>query len=92
MEPGPGGTGWLSRILDPVAELTVVVAQVSSTVEAQIIVGLLESYGIAAATSSDDAGGQEPQWQLTQGVRVLVAPDDEPRARQVIDDAETESS
>ena len=37
---------------------------------------MLESNGIVAIVSSDDAGGLEPQWQLTQGVRVLVAPED----------------
>ena len=67
--------------------LTAVVAEVSSTVEAQLIAGLLESHGIAARVSSDDAGGQEPQWQLTEGVRVLVAVEDEDAARQLIDEA-----
>jgi hypothetical protein len=33
--------------------------------------------------SADDAGGQEPQLQL-QGVRVLVAPADEARARRLL--------
>jgi hypothetical protein len=37
--------------------------------------------------AADDAGGQEPQLQL-QGVRVLVAPDDEASARQLLADAE----
>jgi hypothetical protein len=62
---------------------------VLSTLEAQFIVGMLESNGIEAQTSADDAGGQEPQWQLTQGVRVLVAGEDEEQARQLIagDDA-----
>jgi hypothetical protein len=72
--------------------LTTVVAQASSTLEARIIVGLLESNGIAAATSSDDAGGQEPQWQLTQGVRVLVAEEDQDEARRVIAEAEAENA
>jgi Putative prokaryotic signal transducing protein len=68
----------------------VIVADVPSTVEAQIIAGLLESNGIAAVTSADDAGGQEPQWQLTEGVRVLVAAADEERARRLIAEAEAE--
>ena len=75
-----------------VTELTTEVALVPSTVEAQLIVGLLESNDIAAATSADDAGGLEPQWQLTQGVRVLVARSDEPRARQLISEAEVEGA
>jgi NAD(P)-dependent dehydrogenase (short-subunit alcohol dehydrogenase family) len=50
---------------------------------ADLIVGLLHSYGLHAAVSADDAGGQEPQLQL-QGVRVLVAPSDEAAARDVL--------
>jgi hypothetical protein len=52
------------------------VAVVASRTEADLIVGLLESYGVRAMVSADDAGGQEPQLQLL-GVRVLVAPCDE---------------
>ena len=68
--------------------MTAVVARVPSAIEAQLIVGMLEANGIAAATSSDDAGGFDPQLQLTQGVRVLVADEDEPRARQLIAEAD----
>jgi hypothetical protein len=71
-----------------VPNLTVVVARVPSAVEAQIIVGMLESHGIVAAASADDAGGLEPQLQLTQGVRVLVAADDAPRARGLVAEAD----
>jgi hypothetical protein len=74
------------------SRLTEVVAQVPSAIEAQLILGLLESNGIEAVVSSDDAGGQEPQWQLTQGVRVLVAPEDEPRARALIAEADAGAS
>ena len=48
------------------------VATVSSRFEADLIVGFLQQYGVRAAVSADDAGGQEPQLQL-EGVRVLVA-------------------
>src|SRR3954462_8744522 len=47
---------------------TVTVAVVSSRPEADLIVGLLESHGVHASALTDDAGGQEPQWQLA-GVR-----------------------
>jgi hypothetical protein len=70
----------------------VVVVRVPSAVEAQLILGMLESNGIAAVASADDAGGLEPQLQLTQGVRVLVAPEDEPRARQLIAEADPDGS
>jgi hypothetical protein len=68
-------------------EAPVVVARVPSLVEAQLIVGMLESSGIAAATSSDDAGGVDPQLQLTQGVRILVSAADSTLARQLIAEA-----
>lgn len=67
---------------------TISVARVSSLVEAQLIVGMLAANGIAAATSADDAAGFDPQLQLTQGVRVLVAAEDESRARMLISEAE----
>jgi hypothetical protein len=70
---------------------TVSVAVVASRTEAELIVGMLRSHGLRAAVAADDAGGQEPQLQL-QGVRVLVAPDDEASARQLLADAEETSS
>ena len=62
---------------------TVTVAVVSSRAEADLIVGLLGSNGVAAAVSADDAGAQEPELQV-QGVRVLVAPADEAQAHQLL--------
>jgi hypothetical protein len=66
---------------------TVSVAVVGSRSEAELIVGLLQSYGLRAAVSADDAGGQEPQLQL-QGVRVLVASTDQASAREILDAVE----
>src|SRR5436305_1991737 len=43
------------------AALTAVVARVPSLVEAQLIVGMLQSNDIDAAVSADDAGGFDPQ-------------------------------
>jgi hypothetical protein len=63
------------------------VAVVGSRTEADIVVGLLRSHGLRAGSTADDAGGQEPQLQL-QGVHVLVDPEDEAAARQIL--AETE--
>ena len=62
---------------------TVSVAVVSSSTEAELIVGLLRSHGLSAAVSADDAGGQYPQMQI-EGVRVLVAPSDEASARRLL--------
>ncbi len=59
------------------------VAVVTSRAEAELIAGLLRSNGLRAAVLADDAGGQDPQLQL-DGVRVLVAPEDEATARQFL--------
>jgi hypothetical protein len=67
-----------------VGDTTTSVAVVSSRAEADLIVGLLQSHGVPARVVADDAGGQEPQWQL-EGVRVLVAPADVALAREVLD-------
>jgi len=63
---------------------TVPVAVVPSRTEAELIVGMLRSNGLRAAVSADDAGGQDPQLQQVQGVRVLVAASDEASARQLL--------
>jgi hypothetical protein len=70
---------------DPVprAGATVPVTVVTSTTEAELIVGMLRNNGLTAAVSADDAGGQEPELQL-QGVRVLVAPADVAEARRLL--------
>lgn len=64
------------------------VAVVTSRIEAELIVGMLESNGVRAVYSADDAGRQEPQLQL-QGVRIMVAADDETEARRLLAEAET---
>jgi hypothetical protein len=66
---------------------TVTVAVVSSRTEAELVAGLLRSNGVKAAVLADDAGGQDPQLQLT-GVSVLVDADDEAAARQILADVE----
>ncbi len=63
------------------------VAVVSSRTEAELVAGLLRSNGLRAAVLADDAGGQDPQLQLS-GVRVLVDANDEAAARQVLADVE----
>ena len=69
----------------------VAVAIVGSVVEAQLIAGMLQSYGIRSAVSADDVGGWEPQLRQTRGVRVMVNADDAAEARKLIDDAQEES-
>lgn len=63
------------------------VAVVSTRTEAELVAGLLRSNGLRAAILADDAGGQDPQLQIS-GVRVLVDADDEAAARQVLADVE----
>jgi hypothetical protein len=80
MLEAPCGAGAEEQIMDGT---TVPVADVASRAEADLIVGLLQSNGVTASVSADDAGGTEPQLQL-QGVRVLVAPSDEAAARRLL--------
>jgi hypothetical protein len=63
---------------------TSVVARVPTSIEAELIVGMLQSNGIGAWVSADDAGGLEPQFQLTSGVRVLVTDADAAEAYKLI--------
>jgi hypothetical protein len=65
------------------------VAVVHSRLEAELIVGMLGSNGVQAVVSADDAGGQDPQLQQVQGVRVLVARADEALARRLLADTGT---
>jgi predicted Fe-Mo cluster-binding NifX family protein len=62
---------------------TVSVAVVASRTDAELIVGMLRSHGVSAAVSADDAAGQYPQMQI-EGVRVLVAPQDEASAYRLL--------
>ncbi|MEV4617390.1 DUF2007 domain-containing protein [Asanoa sp. NPDC049573] len=65
----------------------VTVAIVTSRIEAELAVGLLRGHGLRAAFIADDVGGLEPQLQQ-DGVRVLVAPEDEAEARRILADLE----
>lgn len=60
------------------------VATVLSHAEADLIVGLLQSYGIPAFTSSDDAGGAYPALGFG-GVRVMVDQADAEQAQSVLE-------
>jgi hypothetical protein len=65
----------------------VCLAVVTSRAEAELIVGMLRSGGLRAATSARGAGGLQPELQL-QGVQVLVARADEAAARECLADIE----
>jgi hypothetical protein len=66
------------------------VAVVDSRTEADLIVGLLRSNGLRAGIFADDAGGTNPELQMG-GVRVMVDPEDEAAARQLLADVQSES-
>jgi hypothetical protein len=70
--------------VDAVDGAPVTVAAVNSRIEAELIVGFLRSHSLHAAVVTDDAGGQEPQFALQGGVRVLVAASDEAAARELL--------
>ena len=52
--------------------------------EAEIVVGLLESEGIEASISADDAGGVYPSFEFTGGAQVLVDESDAKAAREAL--------
>jgi hypothetical protein len=74
-----------ARSVEIVGDAPVSVAVVGSRAEADLVVGMLRSNGVAAYVSADDAGGQDPALQLF-GVRVMVAPSDEAEARRLLAD------
>ena len=71
---------------------SVPVASVNNKFEAELIVGLLKSAGVRAFLLADDAGGQEPQWQLSGGVQILVPSREVTAAREVLDDVRRRES
>jgi hypothetical protein len=64
----------------------VVVEKFSNRLEAEMAAGLLEAEGIQAFVSADDAGGAYPPLQYVRGVRLIVFPEDEVRARELLAD------
>jgi type III secretory pathway lipoprotein EscJ len=67
------------------------VATVLSHAEADLIVGLLQAYGISAFTASDDAGGAYPGLGFA-GVRVMVDEADAAQAGSVLEQTTGEAS
>ncbi len=56
--------------------------------EAELVRSLLESAGIPAWVSTDDAGGVYPSFQLTDGARVMIREGDRETAERVLADSE----
>ncbi len=62
----------------------VVLETFSNRIEAEMAAGLLESEGVEAVVRADDAGGAYPMLQFVRGVRLMVAQEDEARAREIL--------
>lgn len=67
----------------------VVVGTFSSLVDAQVAQGTLESLGVPALLEADNCGGMRPHFDLTIGVRLLVAEPEADRAREILAEAPT---
>lgn len=63
----------------------VVIKIFSNEVEAEMAQQLLEDSGVRAFVFKDDAGGMEPQLQLTGGVRLVASRADAERAREILE-------
>ena len=68
----------LSRMSRPVAVFM-------SRTEAELAKARLQLEGIPAHILADDAGGWEPQFDLSRGVRLMVADRDHDEAREVLE-------
>jgi hypothetical protein len=62
----------------------VVLETFSNRIEAEMAAGLLESEGIEAMVMADDASGTFPPLQFIRGVRLMVAQEDEARAKEIL--------
>lgn len=63
----------------------VVIKIFSNEVDAEMAQQLLEDSGVRAFVFKDDAGGMEPQLQLTGGVRLVASRADAERAREILE-------
>ena len=61
-----------------------------SDFDAELSRTLLESENISAMVMRDDAGGMDPQFQLTLGVRLMVRREDLERAKEILGAVEGE--
>ncbi len=68
---------------DAIKDRQVVIRTVATRIEAEFIRGLLDSAGIPAWVSTDDAGGAYP-FQLSDGARVMIRESDYDAAEGVL--------
>jgi len=62
----------------------IVLETFSNRIEAEMAAGLLELEGIEATVMADDASGTFPPLQFIRGVRLMVAQEDEARAKEIL--------
>ena len=67
----------------------VVLEKFPNRISAEMAAGLLEAEGIWTLVLADDAGGAYPALQFVQGVRLLVRPEDEEQAREILEAMES---
>ena len=67
------------------------ISSFANEVDAELAKTKLESAGIDAYVSRDDAGGMEPQLQWANGVRLYVLESKANEAREVLDAADEET-
>ena len=65
---------------------SVVVARFATRPEAEMAAELLRSEGIEPLVVLDDAGGAYPMLDLVRGVRLRVTPENEARARELLEE------
>jgi hypothetical protein len=70
--------------MDLERESAVVIATFPNRTLASLAASLLEVEGIEAFILADDAGGLYPMLQFLRGVKLLVAPEDEERAKEIL--------
>ena len=71
-------------------EDAVVVGTYPDRIAAELASSWLESADIDFVVLADDAGGAYPFFQVTRGVKLIVAVEDEARAREALETAEKE--
>ncbi len=70
----------------------VVLRTYSGEALASIAASRLESEGIETIIQKDDVGGAYPALQMSRGVRLLVKPEDVPRAEEILTEIEAEDT
>jgi hypothetical protein len=66
------------------SEEVVVLKTFNNEIDAEMAQELLQNAGVRSFVFKDDAGGMEPQLQLTGGVRLIVNRSDAENAHQIL--------